>query len=87
MRHWLLGTTCIQTGGVFERKEPVLLISHDADGIWQLIGTSDADPATGKVGHLHHAVDEDPTLLDVLDLEPGRSAVRAGVGKPWHSRV
>jgi len=84
MRHWLLGTSCIQTLEVFERRENVLLISHDADdGIWQLIGVSDADGSTGKVGHLHHAVDEDPSLIDVLDLPPGRSAVRAGVEKPW----
>jgi hypothetical protein len=87
MRHWLLGTTCVQTLEVFERREPVLLISHDAeDGIWQLIGASDADGDTGKVGHLHHAVDEDPSLIDVLDLPPGHSAVRGGVGEPWTSR-
>lgn len=31
-----------------------LLVSHDFDdGIWQLIGTSDADASTGKLGHLH----------------------------------
>jgi hypothetical protein len=87
MRHWLLGTTCIQTLKVFELREPVLLISHDADdGIWQLIGASDAEGGTGKIGHLHHAVDEDPSLIDVLDLQPGHSAVRAGVGKPWTGR-
>lgn len=84
MRHWLLGTTCIQTPEVFERHEPVLFVSHDADdGVWQLIGASDASGGTGKVGHLHHAVDEDPTLIDVLDLPPGSTAVRAGVGEPW----
>lgn len=88
LQHWLLGTTCIQTAEVFERREPVLLVSHEADdGIWQLIGTSDADAATGRIGHLHHAVDEDPTLIDVLDLAPGCGAVRAGVGKPWNGRV
>lgn len=88
MRHWLLGTTCLQTLEVFERREPVLLISHDADdGIWQLIGVSDADASTGKVSHLHHAVDEDPSLIDVLDLAPGSSAVRAGVGEPWRGRL
>ena len=88
MRHWLLGTSCIQTLEVFERHEPVLLVSHDADdGIWRLIGASDADGGTGKVGHLHHAVDEDLSLIDVLDLPPGRSAVRAGVGQPWTGRL
>ena len=87
LRHWLLGTTCIQTLEVFEHREPVLLISHDADdGMWQLIGASDADARTGRIGHVHHAVDHDPSLIDVLDLRPGRSAVRTGVGKPWTGR-
>ena len=28
MRHWLLGTTCIQTLEVFEHREPILLVSQ-----------------------------------------------------------
>ncbi len=83
MRHWLLRTNAIQTAQVFNRDEPVLLISNDADDdLWQLVGSSDAGP-DGKTGHLYHAVDEDPTLIDVLDLEPGQSAVRDRVGGPW----
>jgi hypothetical protein len=81
--HWLVGTTSVQTAEVFELSEPILLVSHDEDdGVWQLIGTSDAhgDP---KVGHLYHAVDEDATLLDVLDLEPGERAERDRRGGEW----
>lgn len=86
MRHWLLGTQCIQTIEVFERREPVLLVGHDEDDeLWQLIGMSDAGE-DGKIGHLYHAVDEDPTLVDVLDLPPGRSADRTRVGGPWTRR-
>ena len=49
MRHWLLGTRCIQTIEVFELREPILRIGNDADdGLWQLIGTTDA--GSGKVG-------------------------------------
>ena len=56
---------------------------NDEDGIWQLIGTSDADGATGRIGHLYHAIDEDPTLVDVLDLPVGHRATRTHVGGPW----
>jgi len=56
-------------------------------GLWQFIGASDADVGTGKVGHLHHVVDEDPSLIDVLDLPPGGSATRADVGSPWNTSV
>ncbi|MFI6305909.1 hypothetical protein ACIBCH_28865 [Amycolatopsis thailandensis] len=88
MRHWLLGTNCVQTLEVFERREPILLVQHDADDdLWQLIGASGTDGGTGKIGHLYHAVDEDQTLLDVLDLPPGGGATRAGAGSPWTGRA
>lgn len=83
MRHWLTGTTAVVTGEVAARLEPVLLMTHDDDGIWQLIGTTDADPATGKVEHLDHHIDDDPTLLDAIDLAPAERATRAQVGEPW----
>ena len=84
LRHWLLGTTCVQTIEVFERREPVLLVRYDVDdGLWQLIGSTGADSGTGRIGHLYHAVDEDLTLLDVLDLLPGQSAGRPCPGEPW----
>ena len=83
MQHWLLATQSIQTLEVFERREPVLLVVNDAeDGIWQLIGTSAAD-SRGKIGHLYHAIDEDPTLIDVLDLPPGQAASRRRVAGEW----
>lgn len=87
MQHWLLGTHSIQTLEVFERREPILLVGHDADdGLWQLIGPTPADPATGKIAHLSHAVDEDPTLVDVLDLPPGHSAYRITSVDPGPAR-
>lgn len=87
MRHWLAGTRCIQTSQVFELREPVLLVGDDdEDGLWQLIGTSDAGP-DGKIGHLSHAIDEDPTLIAVLDLQPGQSATRPHVGGSWTRHI
>jgi hypothetical protein len=84
MRHWLLRTPSIETYEVFERREPVLLVANDADDdLWQLIGSTDADSATGKLGHFYHAIDNDQTLLDILDLSPGQSASRTNIGMPW----
>lgn len=86
MRHWLLETQAIQTPEIFTGKEPVLLVSNDDDDeLWQLIGTADGGP-DGRIAQLHHAVDEDPTLVDVLDLNPGQQATRSGVGLPWTRR-
>ncbi len=42
-----------------------------------------AEPHEARVGHLHHLVDEDPTLAEVLDLAPGEEAVRDVVGGAW----
>jgi hypothetical protein len=86
MRHWLLGTRAIETAQVFALEEPVLLVVNDADDdLWQLIGSSDAGPDP-KIGHLWHAFDEDPTLIDVANLEPGESAERTRVGGKWTRR-
>lgn len=63
----------------------MLLVGHeDDDGLWQLIGSSDAAP-DGRIGHLSHAIDEDHSLLDVLDLKPGQSASGSYKGGPWTS--
>ncbi|ATY16484.1 hypothetical protein CU254_20120 [Amycolatopsis sp. AA4] len=87
MLHWLRETACVQTAEVFERKEPILHVRHDGgDGVWHLSGTSGADRRTAKIGHLHHAVDEEPSLLDVLDLAPGSGASRTAVGSSWSGR-
>jgi hypothetical protein len=83
MRHWLVGTTSIQTHEVFEFAEPILLVSHDDDGMWQLIGTTDANSENGSIGHLHHAIDTDPSLIDVLNLQAGHQATRPHVDGPW----
>ncbi|MEC3918897.1 hypothetical protein [Nocardia sp. CDC160] len=83
MRHWLLGTRCIQTPEVFEQQEPILLVSNDDDDdLWQLIGPTDAG-SEGHIGHLYHAIDEDPTLMDVANLQPGEHATRESRGGPW----
>ncbi len=82
MRHWLVGTKCIATVEVFEQREPVLLVTHDEDEWWQLIGSTAAG-SEGRIGHLAHAIEDDPTLMDVLNLESGWQSTRSGAGESW----
>jgi hypothetical protein len=84
MRHWLLGTLAIQTPQVFRLAEPILRVSNDIDDeLWQLAGAGDGGDDSGGIAHLHHAVDSDATLLDVLDLALGEQATRTDAGAPW----
>ncbi|AGZ44742.1 hypothetical protein AFR_32420 [Actinoplanes friuliensis DSM 7358] len=83
MQHWVQGTLCFRTPQVSGGHEPILLVTHDADdGVWELVGRAPADDS-GKTGHLYHAIDGDPTLIEVLDLPAGHSATRDYPGGPW----
>jgi hypothetical protein len=82
MDHYLRGTRAFATQPVVEGSEDVRHVVRDADGDWQLLcGPVEADDP--KVFHLHHALDRDRTLLDVLDLEPGQRADREARDRPW----
>jgi DNA-binding transcriptional LysR family regulator len=82
MRHWVLSTSAVATPEVLDKAEPVLLLQHDEDGIWQAIGSTSAG-TTGGVVHLWHLVEEDLTLVPVLDLAPGEAASRHNASSPW----
>ena len=82
MEHYLRGTRALATEPVVIGAEDVRHVVRDEDGDWQLLcGTVRADEP--EVFHLHHALDRDQTLLEVLDLEPGRRADREARGGPW----
>nr|WP_308205483.1 hypothetical protein [Mycolicibacterium setense] len=81
MRHWLMQTPSFQTPGVFGKHEPILRVCHHANGTWHLAGSAHSDD--GRFGHLHHAIDEDPTLIEILNLEPGQQATRGARGQAW----
>ncbi len=85
MHHWLTGATAIETPQVADRSEPVLRVVCDDDERvpWQLIGTTDAGD-DGKLEHLHHHLEGDPTLLDaVARLTAGQQATRASPDGAW----
>lgn len=82
MEHWLRGTPALATPPVVDRVEPVRHVTLDEDGEWRLLcGTTDSDEDQPYT--LFLALDDDPTLLEVLDLEPGERAERDGPGRRW----
>jgi hypothetical protein len=86
MEHYLVGTRAFATAPVAERTAPVRHVVRDHDGDWQLLcGT--IEPDEPHLLHLYHVVDEDSSLLDVLDLEPGERADRDQPGSRWVKSV
>ncbi len=66
--------------------KPVLVVEHASDGEWGFLdGVEEVRIGNAHMECLHHALDRDPTLVDVVrQLEPGFVAERDGVGEPWH---
>lgn len=81
MEHWLLGIQALVSPRVLEETAPVRRVRRDHEAEWVLLdeqGVTDLQPV-----HLFHALDRDPSLVEVLVLEPGQAAVRSSVGDPW----
>jgi hypothetical protein len=81
MEHYLHGTRAFATGPVVDGAAPVRHVVREADG-WQLL-CSTVEPDRAHVFHLHHALDRDRTLLEVLDLDVGERADREAHDRPW----
>lgn len=75
----------LTTTHVVEDLMPVLRVTRDSDGGLQLHdGVHVPTVAAGRLVCLHHLVDRDAGLLDVVrGLAPGTTAVRSDVDAPW----
>jgi hypothetical protein len=69
---------------VFDRSKAASYVTRP-DGSWCVLcgGDHPDDGSECRVVGLGHVVDHDPTLLEVLDLNPGEEAERSGVGASW----
>lgn len=83
MLHWLGETIAYVTGPVLHKTEPVRHVIRDADGDWQLLCGTDSPEDELHLVHLHHSLDHDPSLIEVLDLEPDERADRKRPGRRW----
>jgi len=67
--------------------EPVTYVSHDIeDGAWQFLGNSMSDGGGPVISCLHHVIDRDPSIVELVDLSLGWYAERDKVGEPWTRR-
>ena len=74
----------ITTRQVLEGTQPIRQVVHYGDDhSWAFTcGTTDKQDDL-KVVHLEHLVALDATIRSIAGLEPGWTAWREGVGKPW----
>ena len=77
-------TKCYVCLHVFERTRPVLYVTRP-EGDWcALCGDGHpSDASWYRVVGLGHVVDDDPSIMEVLDLQAEEEAERAEVGQPW----
>lgn len=69
---------------VYERERPVLLVSR-FDGPWCFLcgGQHEQPTKDFKAVGIVHILEQDSSLSDLLDLEPGWEAARKDVTSPW----
>lgn len=70
---------------VLNRKDPITLVSHDADG-WQFLNTGDGeapDFSDAAVVALEEIVRLDPSVIGFADMPVGWKAFRKSARDPW----
>ncbi len=80
----LPNTAVFTTVNIMERRQPIVLITHDAeDGAWQfLCGTTNAS-SDARIVSLESVFNLDPGVAEVADLPLGWRAWRSAPGDPW----
>ena len=73
----------ISTVQVFRQGFPILQVSHDYGGDWQVLCGTTSDVRDGIVVCLGCAYQRDKTIGELADLAPGWIAWRDYVGGPW----
>jgi len=62
---------------------PVLLVTHDHDGDWQVLCGTTNDPKDGRIVCFGCAFQRNPEIGELADLPKGWRAKREGVSAPW----
>lgn len=70
----------LTTRPVAEGRERAMLILHQHDGTWQIIGSTDGTEENAVMIHFSHLVNQDSTLAEARDLPQGGLMERQWVG-------
>lgn len=76
----------ISTKPVFRGGHPILLVSHDDDGIWQILCDTTTEEGDCLVVCLGCCFERDPTIGELANLPSGWLAQRERVGSAWFRR-
>ena len=77
-------TTAYTTVLVLKKQHPILLVTHDEDGDWQVLCGTTNSSDDGRVACLGCLFLLDPTIGVLADLPPGWRAWRETVADSWH---
>lgn len=70
---------------VLKDREPIQnVFHHEEDGAWEFTSATQAiEDKDYMVVALQEIIDYDPSILELADLELGKSAYRPALDKPW----
>jgi hypothetical protein len=71
------------TKQVVREKQPILLVTRDADGAWQFHTGGAASLGDAMIVALDQMLRLDPSLADLGNLQPGRRATRTSPEAQW----
>ena len=69
---------------VLNEDYPILLVTHDEDGAWQVLCGTTNDSDDGRLACLGCLFLRDPSIGELADLPLGWRASRESAGFPWH---
>ena len=77
----------ISTKRVFREGYPILRVSHDYDGDWQVLCGTTTDQEQAMVVCLGCAYQRDKSISELADMPRGWTAWRDYVGAPWEREM
>lgn len=78
-----VNAAALTTTRVAREGHPVLLVTHDLEGDWQVLCGTTNNPEDALIVCLGCAYQRDRSIGQLADLPPGWRAYRESVDQPW----